>query len=181
MRILAGFVFATTVTLAASAAEAPAPPALTVEGYGPVKVGMTLAQAEKALGVKLNMYWSEEGDPKSCGTGVRADKRNGDVYYMLEGGHVVRVEVVTPDTGTTTKPPIRTAKGIRLGSTEAEVKRAYPGVKVEPHPYLGPAGHTIAVKSADGKTGIIFDTDGKTVIEMRAGVYPQVGYIEGCA
>jgi hypothetical protein len=180
MRMLLAAIFAIWFVTAATALSPVVPPAVTVEGYGPVKFGMTLAEAERALGAKLTMYYLEE-DPKACGTGRRADGRNADVYYMVEDGRVARVEVVTLDTGTPTSPPVRTVKGIGLGSTEAEVKAAYPGVKVEPHPYLEDAGHTMVVKSADGKRAFIFDTDTKRVIAFRAGVYPQVGYIEGCA
>jgi hypothetical protein len=180
MRILLTAVLAVVLTTVAMAVTPVTPPPLAMEGYGPVKIGMTLAQAEEALGAKLNMYYLEE-DPTACGTGNRADGKNADVYYMVEDGAVRRVEIVTLDTGTPTSPPVRTAKGIGLGSTEAEVKAAYPGVKVEPHPYLEDAGHTMIVKSADGKSAFIFDTDTKRVIAMRAGAYPQVGYIEGCA
>jgi hypothetical protein len=172
---------AALVAGAAVASHGQSPSALTVEGLGPVKIGMTLAEVERALGTKLSMYYLDDTDPNACGTGNRADGKNADVYYLLEDGKLARIEIVTLDTGTPTVPAIRTAKGIGLGSTEAQVKAAYPGVKVEPHPYLEDAGHYMVVKSADGKTGIIFETDTKTVIEFRAGAYPQVGYIEGCA
>jgi hypothetical protein len=156
---------------------------LTTDGLAPVRIGMTLAEAEAALGARLKMYFAEEdNDPNSCGTGARADGKNADVYYMVEKGRVVRVEVVTLDTGTPTSPTILTAKNIGLGSTEAEVRAAYgDALKTQPHPYLGTPAHYLIVKSADGKSGIILETDGKVVIEFRAGAYPQVGYIEGCA
>lgn len=183
MRTTIFAVLAAGALIAAAPAEPPAGSAtLTTEGLGPVHYGMTLAEAEKALGARLKMFYAEDNDPKSCGTGARADGKNPDVYYMVEDGRIARVEVVTLDTGMPTKPPIRTAKNVGLGSTEAEVKAAYgAALRVEPHPYLEDAGHYLVVKSADGKTGIIFETDRKNVIEFRAGRYPQVGYIEGCA
>lgn len=183
MRMLIAAVVATSLATAAMAVTpVTPPPALTVEGYGPVKIGMTRAQAERVLGAKLNMYFLDDTDPNACGTGARADGKNPDVIYMLEDGKIVRIDVITLDTGTPSAPPVRTAKGIGLGSTEAQVRAAYgAAVKVEPHPYLENAGHYLVVKSPGGKTGIIFETDLKKVIGFRAGVYPPVSYIEGCA
>ncbi len=185
MRVLMAAIFATGLaTTAMAVTPVTPPPALTVEGFGPVKIGMTLAEAQRVLGVKLNMQFLEEGDPNACATGARADGKNADVIYMIEGGKFVRIDVVTLDagTGTPSAPPVRTAKGIGLGSTEAQVKAAYgTAVKVEPHPYLEDGGHYLVVKSPDGKTGFIFETDTKKVIEFRAGLFSAVQYIEGCA
>jgi hypothetical protein len=182
MRAFLVAVIAAGLTTVAMALSPLPPPALTMEGYGPVKVGMTRAQAESALGAKLEMFFAEENDPNSCGTGKRADGKNPDVYYLIEDGRVARVEIVTIDTGTPTSPPIRTAKGIGLGATEAQVKAAYgASVKVTPHTYLTPKGHYMTVMSPDGKRAIVFETDGERVIAFRGGRIPQVEYIEGCA
>jgi hypothetical protein len=182
MRVLMVAVLLAGLATTAMALSPLPPPALTVEGFGPVKIGMTRVQAESALGVKLNMQFLEESDPNACGTGARADGKNPDVFYMVEQGKIVRIDVSKLDEGPQSSPPVRTAKGIGLGSSEAAVKAAYGSlVKVEPHPYLEEAGHYLVVKSADGKSGIIFETDTKSVIGFRAGAYPAVAYIEGCA
>lgn len=165
------------------APAAPAPEAaLTMEGFGAVRIGMTIPEAERALGTHLKMVYLEENDPNACGSGERADGKNPDVFYMVEDKHIVRIDVTKLDEGTPSNPPVRTAAHIGIGSTEAEIRKAYGArVKVQPHPYLEQSGHYMVVKSADGKTGIIFETENGKVVSFRAGAYPAVGYIEGCA
>ncbi|HEV7689011.1 MAG TPA: hypothetical protein VGQ80_20710, partial [Acidimicrobiia bacterium] len=86
-----------------------------------------------------------------------------------------------------TPSKITTLSGIRLGATEAEVRKAYtaPGkggsFTVDRHPYVE-TGHYL-IYDADGKGGkqLIFETDGTRVTEFRAGDETSVQAIEGCA
>ena len=174
---------ALAATLVAAAPAGPAPNELRMDGLGPVHTGMTVAEAEKALGVHLKIdYLEENAGPDACGTGERSDGKNPDVFYMVEGGKIVRIDVTTRDDGKASDPPIRTHMKVGVGSTEVEVKRAYRReLKIERHPYLDEAGHYLIVKAHDGKSAIIFETDHGKVTTFRAGLYPAVGYIEGCA
>lgn len=173
---------AAALAIAAAPAQQPPPDVLTVEGLGPVKMGMTIAEAEKALGARLKIVFSEDNDAMSCGTGSRADGRNGDVSYMVMKGRIVRIAIFRPDEGTPSNPPVRTPKNVGVGSSETAVQSAYGSiVEVEPHPYGTENDHYLIVKTADGKRGIIFETEDGKVSSFRAGVYPEVGYIEGCA
>jgi hypothetical protein len=55
-------------------------------------------------------------------------------------------------------------------------------VHVERHFYTGSqGGHYIVVTDVKGKAELIFETDGKTVINYRAGHEPPVRYVEGCS
>jgi hypothetical protein len=179
------FAILTAATLIAAAPAVPPPNVLTnvltYEGLGPVTMGMTVAQADRALGARLKMIFSEDNDPMSCGTGVRADGRNSDVVYMVMKGRIVRIGVMRMEEGAPSNPAVRTAKNIGLGATEAQVRAAYPNVKVEPHPYGTENDHYMIVDTPDKKRGLIFETTDGKVTSFRAGVYPEVGYIEGCA
>lgn len=56
------------------------------------------------------------------------------------------------------------------------------GLRVEPHEYLGPAGHYLVItQPGDTVDQIIFETDGKRVLNFRAGRLPAVAYVEGCS
>lgn len=175
-------------TLDAPAASAPAdaatpatPPgdgAWTVrfDGAGPLRVGMTLAEARRALGGDLEMRDDDgragEG-PDRCQYPQSARLPDG-VRVMVEGQRVVRVDVESA--------AVATAEGARVGDTEARIQQLYPGrVAVEPHKYTD--GHYLVVRpaAADSTHLVIFETDGRVVERFRAGGLPQVRWVEGCS
>lgn len=162
-------------------APAPAPAAaptaalpawiVSAAGIGAVRVGWTVAQLNASLGEQLRPTYqvSDACDyvrPASLPPGVR---------LMVVLDTVVRVDVDT--TG------VLTAEGAGVGDTEARVMTLYRGrVRVEPHKYTGPEGHYLVVTiPSDTLSRIIFETDGTTVLNYRAGRRPAVEYVEGCA
>lgn len=155
-----------------SAGEAPGEPPtrarwdLSFKGFGPVTVGMSVREAEKALKVSLN----EDDASESCHY-ARNDGDLPGVAFMVVDGKIARVDI--------SSPAYRTSKGARVGMTEQEVRQIYPKVAVEPHPY-DDAGHHLVVTSDDERHGMVFETNGKVVTEFRAGWREPVGYIEGC-
>jgi hypothetical protein len=144
-----------------------------LRGVGPVRYGMTLAEASRALGEDLSTK-GEHGSgcsyafPKSAPVGVS---------FLVEGGLVERVDVRAG--------MVQTVSGAHIGSTEEEVKALYPGrIEVKEHPYTGPQGHYLIFvpqAPADSAFRIVFETDGHAVTVYRAGRRPAVEYIEGCA
>jgi hypothetical protein len=179
---------AAPTTVAAPSSTTPAPerrltPRSTVTpgGIGPVRVGMTIAQAERAGGVRLLRRYTEyaprcfyvvpKGWPK---------QRDGDVLidtlgFMVTDGRIARVDVWSGDTVA--------SAGVGIGSTETAVRQAYPGrVETTSHHYEGPTGHYLTfVPPGDVDERIVFETDGKTVTRYRAGKRPEVEFVEGCA
>jgi hypothetical protein len=168
----------TTTTTAPGLSEASR---LGFDGIGPVKIGMTLAQATAAVGRPVKV------DPSYVADGC--------AFAEVEGGPVGLSFMVNREKetdpwrifrGDVTKGPIATVSGIKIGATEAEVKAAYSGkggiYTVEPHPYTAPQGHYL-IYDADGKGGklLIFETDGAKVTSFRAGDEGAVQAIEGCA
>ena len=61
------------------------------------------------------------------------------------------------------------------------IKRLGSAVVVQPHPYTGPEGHYLIVHKKGDPLGLIFETDGKSVISYRIGRWEQVQWIEGCS
>lgn len=146
------------------------------DGIGPLRVGMTAAEARAALGhLRLIQFDpAAPADPMACGHAMSVRLPEG-VRIMMEGARVVRVEV---DSGT-----VRTAEGARIGDSEDRIKQLYPGrVTVHPHKYTD--GHYLQVRpeGPDARTHLlIFETDGRVVERFRGGRRPQVEYVEGCA
>jgi hypothetical protein len=156
-----------------AACGSPKPPVVSGDGFGAVRFGMKIAEAEAALGVKLkNDPAANQSD--ACRYYVPVGAFPG-LLFMAADGVIVRVDVQeTKD--------IVTDKGVKIGDTEKHVLDLYKGrVRVEEHAYWGPEGHYLMVTGGDGKVQLVFDTDGKTVQSYHAGVEPQVQYIEGCS
>ena len=151
--------------------QKPTGPVVTGEGFAGVKFGMTVAQAEAALGQKLKSVGEGEGN---CSY-VEPDGANRGILFMVMDGAIARLDVQETTA-------IVTDTGARVGDTEEHVLGLYKGrTKVEPHHYTGPEGHYVLVLGPDGKAQIVFETDGGKVVSYRAGRQPEVGWVEGCS
>jgi hypothetical protein len=141
------------------------------DGYGDMRFGMTEDEARKAWGGALN---GEAAD--GCHYLNPAwEKAPSYFAFMFDGGRFVRYDVgndkeIAPGGG-------------RRGMTEAEIDATYAGrVAKSPHKYVE-GGQYLRVKADDGSDGVlVFETDaaGK-VTAWRAGLAPQVDWIEGCS
>ena len=158
-------------TTAASPRE-PTSLVVTMHGIGAVRVGMTVDEARAATHTPRQGAASK--DPNACGY-LRLAGVPAGVSTMVEGGRVVRVDVDSAR--------ILTDEGAQVGDTEDRIKSIYAGrIAVSPHKYTD--GHYLTVRAAaesDSAYRLVFETDGRRVTRYRAGVRPQVEYVEGCA
>ena len=145
---------------------------VTERGIGNLRAGMTIAQARAAVPA---FSVAASRDSTAC-TYAKTDGLPPGVMVMVEGGKVVRAEV--------RRGTIATSTGARIGDSEDRIKTLYPGqVTVTPHKYTT-GGHYLTVVPASGADAayrIIFETDGKKVVNYRSGQTPQVEYVEGCS
>jgi hypothetical protein len=142
---------------------------LSYNRFGPLKIGMTIPIASKALGVPLVR---EEGYDDRCHY-VRPKSGFKGISFMVTNGRISRVDVEDRS--------YRTIQGAKIGDTEAHIKHLYAGrVRVTPHKYVDWA-HYLIVEFRDGKFLIVFETDGKRVTSYRVGKNPEAGYVEGCS
>jgi len=140
---------------------------LTYYGFGPVKVGMKISAAARALGVPFT-----ELDKENDCHYANPKRLFKDVSFMITNGRIARIDVDTRR--------YATAAGAKIGDTEVQIKRLYKGkVEVSPHKYTD--GRYLTVIVNGGKFGIVFETDGKRVTSIRAGKSPEFGYVEGCS
>lgn len=151
------------------------PPALTeadmvtTAGLGPVRIGMTVEEATLAAGRAMegpqapDCYYVEPAGLDGIG-------------FMVTNERVARVDI--------TAGPIGTPSGARIGITETEIKDLFPGqIKVEPHKYVDGGHYLVFVPRDPGDADyrVIFETDGEMVTGYRAGILPEVGWVEGCS
>jgi hypothetical protein len=146
---------------------------VTLRHFGPVRFGMTPAEASAVLGVAVETDSAELAD--GCAYTTPAALPAGTSFMVL-GGRIARVDVE--------QSGVHTVAGVGVGSTEAEVRQRYPGqIRTEPHPYDAPEGHYLVFTprdSTDTAYGLIFETDGQRVTSYRAGLHEAVQLIEGC-
>jgi hypothetical protein len=152
-----------------SRAPSPRPPDMTVTEYGigPIRAGMTVAQANAAIG---GGFAAPKGGTSGCKYAVLTKAPRG-LWVMLQDGRVARVEVRSGS--------IATSTGARIGDAESAIKTLYPGVAVTPHKYVA-GGHYLTVMGSDPTNRIVFETDGSKVTSFRSGRTPEVENVEGC-
>ena len=142
-----------------------------LRGVGPVRFGMVMAEVERVLGGSLGKVGRTE-----C-TYIDMPRLPPGLRLMVAGGRVVRADVDSAG--------IQTGSGAEVGMGEAQIQTLYPGqIRTEPHKYTGPRGHHLVFvprDAADSGYRLIFETDGRVVTRYRAGLRPQVEYVEGCS
>lgn len=167
---------AVTTTTAVRRERLSAESRLSLQGVGPVDVGMTVEEASAAAGTPIRLRPDDPFGPE-CQYATAAAVP--EVAFMVINGRIARVDALRiPGSRVTT------VSGIGHGSTEDEVKRTYPGrIRVERHNYV-PAGHYLVYVPADptlAHLSMTFETDGKVVTTFRSGLRGAVAQIEGCA
>lgn len=169
--------------------EAPdAPPAdanaLTAEGWGALRIGMTLDEVTAAMGPDSDPEAVGGAEPEFCDQ-FRPERAPEGLLVMIEEGVLTRISISDGST-------LRTDRGFGLGSTGAEVKAAYGDAAiVEAHHYVGlPAEYiTVWATGRDGyeyvqdpaARGIRYETDESGVVTLIHVGGPSIQYVEGCA
>ena len=150
---------------------------VTATSMGPVTFGMSLPEAERAAGRPL-VPWGDrspgcsyvvpQGWPKVRDGALVTDP----VLFMVTANGVARVDVMAGSVATST--------GIRIGSTEQQVRQAYPGrIRAQNNPY---GTRQLTFTPADAPDArIVFDIDAGKVTAFHAGKLPEVRFTEGCA
>ena len=171
MRPTVPFIVTLTVALATANSAVADDWRITTAGYGPAKIGMSVAQASNALGMKL----VAEGpvDNPECHY-MRPEPAVDGLWFMISKDRVVRIEV--------NMPGIKTRSGLGVGDSEGAVKQALgPSVEVTPHKYVAPDGNYLTVWTKDHKAAVRFETLQGKVTSFYAGRVPEVEYVEGCS
>lgn len=163
-----------SVALSASTpAPSPAQWQLTEEGLGPLHAGMTLEQARAVVPGEFTIP-NASPDDAACSYAIWTAQPP-RTRVMVTDGIIARVEVDTA--------AIRTAAGAGVGDSESRIDSLYPGrVRRMPHKYTdGRYLIVLAAAPRDTMFRFVFETDGNRVTTMRAGRYPSVEWVEGCA
>lgn len=164
-------------------APAPAADVLTAQGFGPLRIGMTRAEVEAALGADSNPGAVGGPEPEACDTFHPARAPEG-LTVMVEQGVLTSIWLQRGST-------LKTDRGFGVGDTATAIKAAYgPLAYVSPHKYAAAPAEYITAWSVGGASGYVqnpaargiayhIGTDG-TAEHVAAGG-PSIQYVEGCA
>lgn len=146
--------------------------AVHAAGAGPLRVGMTFAEAATAL---KGAVPDTNGLERACSY-VPLDGLPPGLLVMWVEGRIARIDVDSIS--------IATAEGARLGDDEARIRTLYAGrVTEKPHKYDDRGRYLVVPAPATGRDSLalVFETDGAKVTRYRVGRQPQVEWVEGCS
>ena len=143
--------------------------AVRLDGAGPIRYGMSVADAAAAIGGSVEVPPTTDG----CAY-VRLHGMPEGLRFMVERGRIVRGDV--------TAGPLATARGARIGMTAPEVQALYGGeLESRPHKYDATGQYLVLVPVEGGDSlRLVFEVDGGAVTRYRTGVLPAAEYVEGC-
>lgn len=152
---------------------------LTAQGFGPLRIGMTRAEVEAALGPDADPEAVGGPDPDSCDM-FRPNRAPDGLLVMVENGVLTSVWLSRNTT-------VETDRALNIGDTAAEVKRVYGAAAVvEPHKYApAPAEYVTVWATAERQgpaaRGLTYEIGADGRVESIAGGGPSIQYVEGCA
>jgi hypothetical protein len=172
---------------------------LSLQGLGPVRLGMTVAEAEHALHAKLGPL---DLPSKECYVTRRADGRDEALSYVVVNGKIEVMFVFLPSEEVPA-PNILDGNGLGVGSTEDDVIRTYGKVQKELAPDYRQSKESLAadakerakhginepepspeywitVEGADHKRAIVFTTRDQKVLSFEIGLKPEIFSSEHC-
>ena len=145
---------------------------------GPVQVGMTIDEAN-ATGLFEPREVADDDPCKDEYGPIQWKAPNTEALMVDVEGDKISLLGIREDT-------VKTAKGVGVGSTWADVKAAYPDAKVEESEALG--GSTVYLRDGDGWLGMGFshepdklqDSTKVDFMEVASGTKPAVA-LSGCS
>jgi hypothetical protein len=157
---------------------------LAAEGWGPLKIGMTLAEVTAALGPDSNPNSVGGSDPESCDQ-FRPERAPEGVLVMIQKGKLTRISLVELSA-------IKTDRGLGIGDTADAIKAAYGDqAKATPHKYQDKPAEYITWWTGGPRTepyvedetarGIVYEIDGTGKAGAIHAGDPSIQYVEGCA
>lgn len=149
---------------------------LAIDGIGPIRVGMTVAETSRSAGVKLVKsdkhfneeycaYFKPQGGPQG-------------IDFMVTKRHIARVDI--------SNERVTTIKGAKIGDSQQRIFALYPGqIQSTKHPYARPPANKkylvfVPKDAADKTYRMIFDVLDDRVRYFMSGKLPEIEYPEGC-
>jgi hypothetical protein len=152
---------------------------LTSAGYGPLRIGMTRAEVEAALGPDANPGAVGGAEPERCDMFRPARAPEGLLVMLVDG--------VLDSVWVSRNAAVETDRALNVGDTATEVKRVYGAEAVmTPHKYVDAPAEYVTVWSTRDRTGpsargLKYEVGADGRVQTIAGGGASILYVEGCA
>jgi len=169
----------------ASPSPAADPQTLRPEGWGPLRIGMTKAEIESALGPDSAPNAVGGNDVEVCDI-FHPQRAPEGLLVMLTDGRLSRITLMRD-------APVETSEGLKIGASAADVLRAYgQRAQTQPHKYIDAPAQYVTVWTAPRPSGEPFVDDPSArgvryeigieskVVGIHAGDR-SIQNVEGCA
>jgi hypothetical protein len=140
---------------------------VTTAGIAPLTFGMTVAQAQPAIGTRL--LTESGGAPSGECFYVKPERGPAGVFMMVSKSTIERVDIRSGN--------VKTRSGLGIGTTLDQLKTALK----EQLQINGNTATFVPTSANDANYRVIFETDGAKVITYRAGKVPEVNNPVGCS
>lgn len=171
-RFLSAALFIAFFVLACANAQAAPRWTISPDGIGPLKIGMTVEQAAKAIDAQLNLTDDEiSDDPDVCAQIQPAGY--GGLFLLFEKRRLTSVLITKPS-------EVKTFQGIGIGSSETDVKAAYTNLKIEPADFEEAPALNLTLWVKEDVSGIRFKTDIQRKVWLISAGGRSIRYTEGC-
>lgn len=167
----------------ASATPAADPNALTAEGLGPVRIGMTTSDLTAAWGADSNPEAVGGAEPETCDQFHPSGAPEG-VLVMVQDGKLSRISLIRDS-------KVKTDRGFGLGDTGLAIKQAYGGAIVaQPAKYEPAPAEDLISWSRGGSTnyvqdpaarGVRYEVDATGKVTTVHAGDPSIQLVEGCS
>jgi hypothetical protein len=160
-----------TTTLGAAPPELAAPKltdksTVTTAGIGTLSFGMTVQQAQVAIGTRL--LTETGGAPTGQCYYVKAEQGPDGVFFVVSSSTIERVDIRSG--------AVKTRSGLGIGSTIDQLKTAL-GAQLQ---ISGTTAVFVPTSANDANYRVIFETDGTKVVSYRSGKVPLVTAARAC-
>lgn len=152
----------------------PGPELITPDGWGPLRIGMTLDEVIAAAGEDAHPDAVGGPEPEACDE-FRPSRAPEGILVMIERGVLTRISV-NENNGVTT------AAGIRVGDPADRVLQVYGDrVTLEPHKYVDPPAAYLTVwRDGPERRGIRYEVGQEGTVNHVRGGGESIEYVEGC-
>lgn len=163
----------------ALASPAPSTVAFTLDfdGYGPVRIGMPIAEAERVTGRPFTHAEYTDRHELCDLLWIEGDPAYADMLFMQESGVITRVSVSRREERI---PAVETAQGVGLNDDADAVRAAFGSrIQREVAPYVGPPSYDLYVwRSPERGMRFAIDEQGR-VKDIYVGAQ-SIQYMEDC-
>lgn len=152
--------------------------AITPDGWGPLRIGMTRADVVAAAGDDANPDAVGGPEPEACDE-FRPSRAPTGMLVMVVRGRLTRVS-------SSGRSRVASERGVHVGDPAAAVRTAHgASVRATPHKYQEPPAEYLAVwRTAPpdtGARGILYEIGGDGRVTQIRGGGPSIEWVEGCA